>query len=193
MVLLSAIIHPQYLLKRVLDSAAERFAAGKSIQLQQFLLPKIAKVRIGALREHYVPDQYRRHEPRSVPAGIKKIQNWLKSKEAAALISFIVKRPVRFKESCVCVYQHSDYTVRHDQNRELPGYDILLDLTPRWTDRACGHHSYVDSKGNEIVRIPSLFNSLSIVHRPNKVQAFVKYVNHHAGREKRIVLEARFA
>lgn len=194
MVLLRTLVHPQYLLRSILDAAAERFAAGKSIQLQQFLLPNIAAKasRIGQLKEHYVPDQYRCREPNGIPVALRTLQNWLKSREAAALISFIIKKKVSFKESCICSYQHRDYTVRHDKNRELPGYDVLLDLTPSWNARACGHHSYVKN-GEEIVRIPAMFNSLAIIHRPNNVQKFVKYVNHHAGKDKRIVLEARFA
>jgi len=192
------ILHQQYKLRQVLNAAAAKFNREKSIQLHQFLLPDTAN-RAGAalsrvpLREHYVPDQYHCHEPKTIPAIVKKLQRWLRSKEAAMLISTIVQKKVRFKESCLCVYTHRDYTLRHDKNKEPPGYDVILDLTPHWDTRACGHHSYVDRKGNELVRIPVAGNTLAIVHRTADVQKFVKYVNHHAGKDRRIVLEARFA
>lgn len=190
-------IHPQYLLKRVLNTAAERFAAERSIQLHQFLLPEIpAKASKAlsavALRDHYLPDQYHCHEPKSLPETAKQLLRWLQSKECAAIVSAIVRGKVRCKETCLCVYTHRDYTVRHDLNREPPGFDVLLDLTPRWGVHACGHHSYVKD-GEELVRISPAFNTLAIIHRPANVQKFVKYVNHHAGTGRRIVLEARFA
>jgi hypothetical protein len=192
------LIHEQYYLARVLRAAAQQFAKEGSIQLGQFLLPEAFKkaalpLQKTAVREHYLPDQYRCHEPKTIPAAVKRLQRWLKTKEAAAIISAIVDDRVRCKESCLCVYAHRDYTVRHDKNIEPPGYDVLLDLTPRWNNRACGHHSYVNADGNELVRIPVAGNTLAIIRRPAGVQKFVKYVNHFAGKDRRIVLEARFA
>jgi len=191
------LIAEQYYLTSVLRAAAQRFAKEGSIQLGQFLPPeafrKALPLQKAALREHYLPDQYHCHEPKSVSAAVKQLQRWLKTKEAAAIISAIIDDRVRYKESCLCVYAHRDYTVRHDKNIEPPGYDVLLDLTPRWNARACGHHSYVDADGNELIRIPVAGNTLAIISRPNGVQKFVKYVNHFAGKDRRVVLEARFS
>lgn len=185
------------MLRQVILNAAERFAKTRSIQLHQFLHPKTAAQASTALarvplREHYLPDQYHCHEPRSLPDIARAVLQVMRSKACAAVISAIVRQKVRLKDSCLCVYTHRDYTVRHDLNREPPGFDVILDLTPRWDERACGHHSYVRD-GQELVRVPAAFNTLAIVHRPEDVQKFVKYVNHHAGTDRRIVIEARFA
>jgi hypothetical protein len=198
-VLLTYVINPVYLSHHALYDAAMRFAKERSIQLQQFLIPDVAKkltaqLASAPLKEHYVPDQCRCHEPKKIPALAKQLWRVLETThEMRKIISTIVQEKVRFRDACLCVYEHGDYTVRHDKNREPPGYDVIIDLTPRWDSRACGHHSYVDSGGNERVKVPPMFNALSIVHRPAKLQKFVKYVNHCAGDDRRIVFEARYA
>jgi hypothetical protein len=192
-------INPVYLSHHALYDAAMQFARGKSIQLQQFLIPDAAKalsvqLAKAPLKVHYVPDQYRRHEPKTIPTLAKQLRSVLSTThEMRNIISTIVQENVRFKDARLCVYKHGDYTVRHDKNREPPGYDVLIDLTPRWDARACGHHSYVDSMGNERVKVSPAFNTLSIVHRLAKLQKFVKYVNHNAGDDRRIVFETRYA
>lgn len=200
MVLLTKyVINPVYLSHNALYGAAMQFAKEKSIQLRQFLIPDLAKALSGQLakaplKEHYVPDQYRCHGPKSAPALAKQLQRVLaKTHEMRKIVSTIVQEKVRFKDACICIYKHGDYTVRHDKNREPPGYDVIIDLTPRWDGRACGHHSYVDAAGSERVKVPPMFNTLAIVHRPAKLHKFVKYVNHNAGDDRRIVLEARYA
>ncbi len=191
-------INPAYLLKHVLTDAGAQFAREGSIQLRQFLIPDVARRLSAALsratsRAHVIPDQYRCHEPNTLPRLARELQRVLaKTHEIRSIVSTIVQKPVRFRDACVCVYAHGDYTLLHDKNREPPGYDIILDLTPRWDPRSCGYHSYVKD-GDELVRVEPSFNTLTIVRRPASVRRFVKYVNHHAGKDKRIVIEARFA
>jgi hypothetical protein len=191
-------INPNYLLKHTLYSAAEHFAKDGSIQLHQFLIPAMAeKVRAAVSRaslvQEYAPDRYSFHEPKSVPIG-KQLQNVLKAThEIKDIISTIVQKQVKYQDSCWRVYQHKDYTLLHDKNKEQPGYDVIIDLTPDWDNRACGYHSYVDGNGTELVRVQPAMNALTIVKRDKNTMRFVKYVNHRAGNGRRIVLQARFA
>lgn len=191
-------INPQYLLKSVLNDAAAAFARTGSIQLRNFLIPDVARALAKQLaniplKQHYIPDQYRCHEPARIPALAKQLQRVLATThEMRAILSTIVQKKVAFKESCLCVYARGDYTLLHDKLKEPAGTDVIIDLTPHWDNRACGHHSYVDGNGNELVRVPAAFNTLTIVKRPANAMKFVKYVNHHAGKDKRFVLEARF-
>ena len=192
------VIHPQYTLKNVLYSAAGRFERGKSIQLHQFLLPeafaKASRALLAApVSESYLPDRYRGHAPKKIPSSVSGLLRWLKSKEAAELVSLIVDKRVRCASIGIAVLTHGDYTLLHDKNKESPGFDVILDLTPQWDNRACGYHSYVDGDSNELVRVDPAPNTLTIVHRPKNVMKFVKYVNHFASKDKRIVLQARFA
>jgi hypothetical protein len=192
-------INPQYFLRSVLQDAAAAFARTGSIQLHNFLIPDVAQTlakQLSAvpLKQHYVPDQYRCHEPARIPALAKQLQRVLATThEMRDIISAIVQKKTAFKESCLCAYARGDYTLLHDKLKEPAGYDVIIDLTPHWDNRACGHHSYVDGKGNEIARVPVMPNALAIVRRPASVMKFVKYVNHHAREDKRIVLEARFS
>lgn len=191
-------INPQYLLRSVLDSAAAAFARTGSIQLRNFLIPDVAQTlakQLSAvpLKQHYVPDQYRCHEPARIPILAKKLQRVLATThEMRDIISAITKKKATFQESCLCAYTHGDYTLLHDKLKEPAGHDAIIDLTPHWDNRACGHHTYVDRNGNELVRASAAFNTLTIVKRPANVMKFVKYVNYHAGKDKRFVLEARF-
>ncbi len=191
-------INPQYLLRSVLNDAAAAFARTGSIQLHNFLIPDVAQTLAKQLsniplKEHYVPDQYRCHEPAHIPALAKKLQRVLATThEVRDILSIITRKKVTYKESCLCAYVRGDYTLLHDKLKEPAGTDVIIDLTPRWDNRACGHHSYVDGNGNEIVRSSAAFNTLTIVRRPANAMKFVKYVNHHAGTDKRFVLEARF-
>lgn len=185
-------ININYCREGILRSAAAQFKKDWSIQLHGFLQYAVAR-RIslsGSLKHHYVPDQYSYHTFK-LSSVAKNLEKFIRSADFAAIISAIVGKKVKIKHASWRGYTHGDYTVRHDKLPEPPGYDIVLDFTPRWDPRACGQHSFVQG-GQEIIRIPPVFNSLTIVKRPKHVQKFVKYVNHRAGKDKRIVLEARF-
>ena len=189
-------IHIQYFMDRVLDKASAQFRKEWSIQLHRFLQPEIYKKAIALarapLKSQYVPDQYCYHTFKSTPVIAKQLMRMVQSADFAAIISIIVGKKIRLRHAAWRVYQHGDYTVRHDKLKEPPGYDVLLDITQHWDERACGHHSFVQG-GKEIVRISPMPNSLAIIKRPSHLQKFVKYANHHAGKDKRVVLEARFA
>jgi len=195
---MDSIVHQQYALKNVLYAAATHFERGKSIQLQQFLRPEVfaqaSRELLNAnVRELYIPDRCRVHSPKKISADVSGLVRWLRSKEAAELVSLIVDKQVRCKVIGIFIMTHGDYTVLHDQNQELFGYDVILDLTPDWDNRACGYHSYVDGNGAELVRVAPAMNALTIVKRDKNAMKFLKYVNHHAGNDKRIFLQARFA
>ena len=192
------VINPKYLSDDVLKTAAKYFARENSIQLRQFLLPeafaKAARALSNAsLGELYVPDQYRWHAPKKIPESVSVLLSWLKSEEASKIISCVANRSIRCALVGISVLTQGDYSLLHDKLKEPPGYDVILDFTPRWDNRACGHHSYVDGNGNELARVPVMPNALAIVKRPAGVMKFVKYVNHYAGKDRRIVLEARYA
>lgn len=191
------LINPVYFTKHALVDASIQFAKERSIQLQNFLLPDVfAKASCDLSREKldllFVPDQERCQAPKRVPASSCLLLGWLKSKEAASLISTIVQKKVRCKIIGVLILVHGDYSLLHDKQKESPGYDVFIELTPHWDVRACGNHSYVKD-GEELVRVVPVPNTFTIVHRPAGVQSFIKYVNHSAARDKRLILQARFA
>lgn len=191
-----AVINPQYFPESVRYNIAVQFQKEKSIQLKEFLLPHIAtrtlrSVRNAPLSLNSVAGQNQFHAFKKIPLPAKTLLQFVRSQRFAQFVSSIAQKKVACKTASWRVFAHGDYTLLHDKNREPPGIDVILDLTPSWDGRACGHHSYVEN-GKGLVRIPPGFNTLAIVQRPKSVMKFVKYVNHHAGRNKRFVLEARF-
>jgi len=189
-------IHVQYFMGDVIDRAAIQFKKEKSIQLHQFLqfpvYKKASSLTNAVLRQISIPDQFSYHTFKNTPKIAKLLMQIVKSQGFADFISAIVDKKVKVKHAAWRIYAHKDYTVRHDKNKEPQGFDVLLEITPKWRNNACGHHSFVKN-GKELVRIPPVPNTLSIINRPASVQKFVKYVNHHANKDKHIVLEARFA
>ncbi len=82
-------------------------------------------------------------------------------------------------------FSWKEYTVLHDTNVDKPGYDLIIDCTDDWDDSFGGSLIYVPGTG-EYTSIPYRGNSLTIVQRKKGVQKFIKYVNTHAGKKKRI-------
>lgn len=189
-------IHVQYFMGDVIDRVAIQFKKEKSIQLHQFLqfpvYKKASSLTNATLKQISIPDQFSYHTFKNPPKTAKLLMQIVKSQGFADFISAIVDKKVKLKQANWRIYTHKDYTVRHDKNKEPPGFDVLLEITPKWHNNACGHHSFVKN-GKELIRIPPQANTLSIINRPASVQKFVKYVNHHSNKDKRVVLEARFA
>lgn len=84
-------------------------------------------------------------------------------------------------------FKQGDYTLLNDEQAFLPGYDIYLDITPSWDTPWGGSLMYVDGEGG-YMELPPAENALYIVKRQKKLHAFLKYVNNHAGKHKRILL-----
>jgi hypothetical protein len=193
------VINPKYLSDDVLKTAAKYFARENSLQLQQFLIPDVAQELGNALskaplKAQSIPDRFAYHEFTRLPAIAKQVGKiFATTHEIRKIISVITQKELTFEEAFWRAYTAGDYTLLHDENAAPPGYDVILDVTPRWDNRACGHHSYVDGRGNELARVPVVPNALAIIKKPATVLPFVKYVNHYAGKDRRIVLEARYA
>ena len=78
-----------------------------------------------------------------------------------------------------------DYTLLNDGRTEKDGIDIIFDLTEQWDPSAGGVITYVDGTGDAL-KIHIKSNSLIIVRRQREMQRFVKYVNHNAGKKRRL-------
>ncbi len=85
-----------------------------------------------------------------------------------------------------------DYTLLHDSAVEKSGFDIVIDFTTEWPKEAGGTLVYADGTGN-YHSIPSSPNTLTITRRKKDVQKFVQYVNHLAGKFRRIIFLGRMS
>jgi hypothetical protein len=83
-----------------------------------------------------------------------------------------------------------DHTVINDEKVEKPGIDLILDVTPDWKTEWGGSVFYVDGSG-QFTMIKPEENKLLIFRRDKGTHRFVQYVNHHAGKNKKVFLIAR--
>jgi Rps23 Pro-64 3,4-dihydroxylase Tpa1-like proline 4-hydroxylase len=112
-------------------------------------------------------------------------------KDLVKVIGFIINKKTTtssWKIKALC-FSWKDYIILHDENKEEPGIDILLDFTDGWKPEWGGAVTYVDGTG-DYTKIPIQGNMLALVQRTNNEQRFVQYVNHYAGKRKRILLLA---
>ena len=82
------------------------------------------------------------------------------------------------------------HLIVNDSALEKPGIDAVLDLTEKWNDEAGGELIYVDGSGGYAATMPE-FNKLLIFRRNKGTHRFVRYVNHLAGKKRRLFLMAR--
>jgi hypothetical protein len=116
------------------------------------------------------------------------IRGLINNKELLKFISFIINKKVRKINALCYSFKWKDYTLLHDKEKEKAGFDFILDFTEDWNEYAGGQILYTESKGEGLV-VPAVGNSLLLVNRKNKhARKFVKYVNHHAGKNRRFLM-----
>ncbi len=107
--------------------------------------------------------------------------------EVTTFITKIIGKKLIPKNARVYSFSAHDYTLINDSHKEKVGIDIILDFTERWDSLGGGQITYINGTGDAL-KLPVKSNSLMIVRRQKKVQRFVKYVNHLAGKKKRLFL-----
>ncbi len=178
----------------------------KQLQLQQFFNTKIKTVVkqlfcLDATRK-YVPNIYNysfAQKIRNVQKiddksdGNKELMNFLalfQSEEWIKYISFITGIKVVNCTLKIKSFGHKDYSLIHDSIEQKKAIIVLVDITPNWKDEFGGY--FVLHKGEEFFVVPSAENSILIYERDQEMKSFVKYVNHHAGKKKKIFLEIEY-
>ncbi|MBI4440911.1 hypothetical protein HY639_01975 [Candidatus Woesearchaeota archaeon] len=157
-----------------------RFVREHSIQLQDFLKPAVAAtirrdlLSVGTVRTN-VPH---RHAYALIQGDGPFLPEWL-----AWLRDFV--GTYRLARKSILVFGHRDYTLLHD--RQDDGLHALFELTSNW-DASWGGYTSVARNGKELVRIDPVPLSLSLFRQKSQARSFVKYINHHAGRTKRVVV-----
>ena len=80
-----------------------------------------------------------------------------------------------------------DYQILHDSLQTSTSHEIIIDLTPTWSDAAGGAITYVDGSG-EFVSVPIKSNNLTLVQQKKEVNRFIEYVNNKAKNHSRLFL-----
>ena len=103
-------------------------------------------------------------------------------------LSFILCKKARRVDASCYSFGWKDYTVLHDLGKEKAGFDIVLDFSDTWDSLWDGSLVYTESKGEGLI-VPASGNSLLLVQRKNiHIRKFLKYVNHYAGKNKRVLV-----
>ena len=122
-------------------------------------------------KKEYVPDKYRRERAQQFRSN--EITRFIRQ------ITGIRKKIVSFAFR----FGSGDYTLLNDAQPPISIF-VDLDLTKQWNSK-WGGYTVLERNNEEPAIIPSKFNSLIIAR---DVREFVKYVNHDAGRSKRILI-----
>ena len=162
-----------------------------SIQLQNFLSPKfyqtiLKKTKKVTWKPKTILDQYKYHIARPP----KELLQVFQSPTFTNLISSVFNKKITCTELELCAFGHKDYTLLHDKIHPFEGIILELELTPLWNKKWGGYTSYVRA-GEELLRNNPTPNTLTIIHQQKKVFNFTKYINHFAGKKKRIVLRGK--
>jgi len=156
-----------------------------SISLQQFFTDKtFKKLQLEIDNSKFNKEtklmEYK-FESTELPSAIKEILN---SKELIEFIESIIQKKIKKIDGKLYLFSHKDYALRTQE--EIDQYEFIIDFSD-WNEELGGSIIYVDEKG-ETFRLPSNENTVSIVHRTKKFDRFVKYVNHYAKEEARIII-----
>lgn len=113
------------------------------------------------------------------------LQQKLFSREVISFLNMVLGRKIIVGRACVYSFSQKDYTLLNDSYTEKPGVDIIFDLTAGWVPAWGGTITYINGTGDAL-KLPSRQNSLILVRRQKNSQRFVKYVNHNAGKKKKV-------
>ena len=114
----------------------------------------------------------------------KILEDFLNSKLLKNFISKIIGAKAKKISGNLCSFGWKDYTLLHDKKVENPGFDLIIDFTEYWDEKADGRLIYTDGRGNYNY-IHSSPNTLIVAHRRQNIQKFVQYINHYANKDKR--------
>lgn len=192
-------INKEYLKKETLEQIQEFFSFEAFIQLNSFLSTDLStitkKIKTLDPKIIYSPLQYRYknydlalayNEPDLIA-----FYEFFKSKEFLDFLESITQFPLRIKQvQCNC-YNHKDFTLLSDLNKEEDYIDVIFDMTPHWHESYGGVLTYTTKESEEFYLHPS-FNALTILYKPEEVMKYLKYINCLSKEKDILRIEAKF-
>ena len=178
-------INKDYLKYDALGSITDVLNKIGSVQLRSFMDEKSFKK---IVKEASKIRMKRLYFPLKESYLFAKFNNGGLLKELEAFFSLLVGKRLKVKSSYLISFKHKDYFLLNDIKKESNGFKAIFELTERWDDKSGGYACFLKN-GKEFVRIFPIKNSLTIVKTSKDMQSFVKYVNHNAGKRKRIFVE----
>ena len=113
---------------------------------------------------------------------------FLNSVEFSRWLSTITAKNSKKVEFVVRSFTHRDYTLLHDSETIGARLEFFILLMKKWDTRWGGHTVYV-AENKEPLLFPLEGNSLSLIQKEKYRHKFLQYINHHAQKEKLIIIQ----
>ncbi len=177
-------INLKLLKPKVMKELSSGFAENnpKGVQVQGFMEPEsykkfLAAVAKAKLKKSEVRDTHSYFEADS-PA-----LKFFSSREFLAFAAAVTGKKIKKVTCSVRIFLKDCYTLMHDE-KKASGIELFFDMTPQWMQEWGGSTVYLTDSGEKLILPPSP-NSLIIAVAG---KSYVKYVNHLAGNEGRLVV-----
>ncbi len=177
-------INPIYVKEETITKLKQLFQTDKDIphlQLHQFFTPNSFQL----LQKQFLNQKYSSHKkPLLFSYSIGKSPHLID----LSVLSSIIKQKISQIPFKSYQFQHKEYILRNDKTKKSVGIDLIIDLTPHWSDSYGGVLSY--TQGKHTIILPSHPNSLTLIKKNQHTQKYLTYINHYAKKHKRTLLVA---
>ena len=178
-------LNKNYIIQSTLDQVLNTVNKYGSIQLHSFfdekfysnILIKISKIK---LKKFYNPSLF---SYKSVDFNDSEIINIFNN----FVIDLFGKKLILKSAKLFC-FEYCDYFLLNDKINEIKGLKVILELTDKWNNLSNGYNSFVQ-ENQEVLRVNSVRNSVTILKTSKDMKSFFKYINHLALKDKRMFLE----
>lgn len=182
-------INPRILKPKVMKELSSGFTENnpKGVQVQGFMEPTAYKKFLAAiakakLKKSEVRDTHSYFEADS-PA-----LKFFSSREFLAFAAAVTGKKLTKARCSVRIFLKGCYTLLHDEAAAAKGLEFYFDLTSQWMQAWGGSTVYLTDNGEKLILPPSPNNLIIAVAG----KSYVKYVNHLAGEEGRLVVYGIF-
>lgn len=185
---MAALINPKILKPKVMKELSSGFRENnpKGVQVQGFLEPEcylqaLSEIGSAGFKKSEQRDTHSYFETKHPALA------FFSSKEFLSFASAVAGKRLAKAECSLRIFMAGSYTLLHDKAQK--GIEFFFDLTPEWNDEAGGAIVYLTVAGEKLA-IPPSPNTLIIAEAG---RSYVKYVNHLAGDDGRLVVYGRLS
>lgn len=179
-------INPIYTKKETLHEMINFFEIEGFIQLSDFIIDDLKKIKEQLLKEkyikEYIPDQKNQsilNKKEIFNLEIIKFIEFFKSKEFLSYIEDITELDLVFKKIDIKKYEKKDFTLLNDRVIREDNLEVYFDLTSNWKEDMGGYLTFTSSE-EEFFYLHPLYNALTIIYKPSEILKFLKYINNKA-------------
>jgi len=187
-----------YLESEVKQQMSEFFDEENFIQLNNFFEKDIDKIKsklnYSKFDLKYNPMKYKFKEldlKNIYDLEIIELVEFFKSKEFLEYIEEITQIDLSFKDLNLRKYLQSDFTLLHDNQEKEDIIEVIFDLSDNWKEEFGGILTYL-TKDEEIFYLSPIFNSLTILYKPEYLIKYLKYINNKSKGKNIIRFEIKF-